>query len=117
MQARAAELAGADYLGTSAVFETATKTDGYVIGPERVARIGRATSLPLVAVGGVKETNAAQLVGSVHEGGAGATGIGVVSAIINAESPRAAAERLASVLSSSLPRYSQELAIKACAQS
>lgn len=112
-EARAAELAGADYLGTSAVFPTSTKTDGgagYVIGPERVASIWRTTSLPVVAVGGINHANAAQLIRSVHRGGAGATGVGVVSAIINADSPRAAAERIAAAVASVRPKYAPELA-------
>lgn len=111
-QARAAELAGADYLGTSAVFPTDTKKDGgagYVIGLDAVQRICRATSLPVVAVGGVNATNAHQIV--AH----GAAGVGVVSAIVGADCPRTAAAGLAAVVDSALPKYSQELAAKAAA--
>lgn len=109
-QARAAELAGADYLGTSAVFPTDTKKDGgagYVIGLDAVQRICRATSLPVVAVGGINATNAHQIV--AH----GAAGVGVVSAIVGADCPRTAAAGLAAVVDSALPKYSQELAAKA----
>jgi thiamine-phosphate pyrophosphorylase len=111
-QARAAELAGADYLGTSAVFPTDTKKDGgagYVIGLDAVQRICRATSLPVVAVGGINATNAHQIV--AH----GAAGVGVVSAIVGADCPRTAAAGLAAVVDSALPKYSQELAAKAAA--
>jgi thiamine-phosphate pyrophosphorylase len=111
-QARAAELAGADYVGTSAVFPTDTKRDGgegYVIGLDAVQRISRATSLPVVAVGGVNETNAHQII--AH----GASGVGVVSAIVGADCPRTAAAGLAAAVNAALPKYSSELAAKAAA--
>ncbi len=92
-EARAAEAQGADYLGVSPIFPTPTKTDApQPTGLEGLARIRRATRLPLVGIGGVNEHNAAEVVG------AGADGIAVVSAIMSADDPRAAAGELRAVI-------------------
>ena len=56
-RARAAERAGADYLGVGAVFPTATKADAKTIGPEGLKTAMRATALPVVAIGGIAPEN------------------------------------------------------------
>jgi thiamine-phosphate pyrophosphorylase len=78
-----------DYLGVSPVFATATKTDTQPPwGIEGVARIRAFSRHPLVAIGGLNETNLAQTVR------AGAAGIAVVSAICAAKDPLAATQAL-----------------------
>jgi thiamine-phosphate pyrophosphorylase len=52
----------------------------------------RATGLPLVAIGGIGEGNAAETVA------AGCDGVAVVSAIVGAHDPRVAAARLAAAV-------------------
>ena len=88
--ARAAEVAGADYLGVGSVFGTETKKEviGEVIGTEQLAVVARAVSIPVVGIGGVDASNAASVVQ------AGAAGIAVVSAIMKAMDPGAEARRL-----------------------
>ncbi|MBI4053010.1 MAG: thiamine phosphate synthase [Candidatus Diapherotrites archaeon] len=49
---------GADYLGFSPVFETSTKPDaGKAAGVGALAKVVNATSLPVVAIGGISEKN------------------------------------------------------------
>ncbi|NLI81226.1 MAG: thiamine phosphate synthase [Deltaproteobacteria bacterium] len=88
-EALEAEGQGADYLATSPVFSTATKTDAPIpLGVRGLVEIRRHTRLPLVAIGGLHAGNAAEIIQ------AGADGIAVVSAIMASPSPRAAAMEL-----------------------
>ena len=88
-EARQADTAYADYLGVGPIFATATKPDAApVLGIEGLARVRAVSSLPLLAIGGIHEGNAALL------RPAGADGIAVVSAIMGTEEPEAAAQRL-----------------------
>ncbi|AFO55552.1 MULTISPECIES: thiamine phosphate synthase [unclassified Natrinema] len=94
-EAREAEAAGADYLGVGAVYGTSSKDvderkDG--IGPERIAAIADAVSIPLVGIGGITTDNA----GPVVE--AGAAGVAVISEITAAPDPQAATETLAAAV-------------------
>ncbi len=88
-EAREAEKAGADYVGLGPVFPTATKeTRLAVIGPEGIARIKAALSIPVVAIGGITAANAPEIAR------AGADGIAVISAVLGAPDARAAAVKL-----------------------
>ncbi|HEY8597341.1 MAG TPA: thiamine phosphate synthase [Thermomicrobiales bacterium] len=88
-EARAARDAGADYLGVGAIYSTATKLDaGAATGPGLLGTIAGAVALPLVAIGGINATNVAEVIA------AGATGAAVVSAIVAADDPEAAARDL-----------------------
>ena len=76
-----------DYLGLGPVFATATKGDHeQPTGFDGLARLVGLTSLPSVAIGGLKAAH----VGAVRE--AGANGLAVVSAICGQADPRAAAK-------------------------
>lgn len=89
--AREAATEGADYLGISPVFSTATKKDiAKPLGLSGLTEIRQHVSLPLVAIGGIKSENCAEVIG------AGADGIAVVSAITSAASPEQAAADLRS---------------------
>jgi thiamine-phosphate pyrophosphorylase len=84
-----AEAQGADYIGISPVFATATKNDTAVpLGLDGIRRIRAAVRLPLVAIGGITIDNAAAVMA------AGADGIAVVSAIVTAVCPRSTAAAL-----------------------
>ena len=74
-QAKEAEAGGADYLGVGAVFPTATKSDADAVSYETLKQICKATSLPVVAIGGITANNLLQLSGS------GIAGVALVSAI------------------------------------
>ena len=89
VEAGAAEVGGADYVGAGPAFATATKETALpVLGPEGVRSIKRAVRLPVVAIGGINAGNAAALANS------GADGIAVVSAILGAQDAKRAAEEL-----------------------
>ncbi|SEQ84706.1 thiamine phosphate synthase [Natrinema salaciae] len=96
--ARKAAAEGADYLGVGAVYGTSSKDvddakDG--IGPERIADIADAVSIPIVGIGGITADNA----GPVVE--AGAAGVAVISELTAAREPRAATEALAAAVETS----------------
>lgn len=97
-EARRAAQEGADYLGVSPVFDTPTKADApTATGLEGLRRIRAAVNLPLVAIGGIKEINAAEVIR------AGADGVAVVSAIGSAPDPARAARRLRQVIQKARP--------------
>lgn len=87
-QAKAAELAGADYLGVGAVFPSPTKTDAIRITKEQLKEIRQAVKIPMVAIGGIGYANMDELEGS------GVDGAAVVSAIFAQENIEEAAHAL-----------------------
>jgi thiamine-phosphate diphosphorylase len=81
--------AGADYLGVGPVYGTRTKGDaGAALGIAEFSRRCDASALPVVGIGGITAANASAVVD------AGAHGIAVVSAILGAPDPAAAARAL-----------------------
>lgn len=89
----AAEAAGADYLGTDAVFPTPTKPDaGPPLGLEGLREICRVARVPVLGIGGVNAGNAAELIR------VGAAGVAVVSAVMAAADVEAAARDLRAVV-------------------
>lgn len=82
-----------NYLGVGPVFATATKSDaGAAIGLQGIERMRSAIGLPIVAIGGIDRTRAASVIR------AGADGVAIVTAIMQAPDPEnAAAEILDSV--------------------
>ncbi len=87
-QARAAQAAGADYLGVGAVFPTSTKKNARGITAGELREICESVFVPCVAIGGVGPENVLRLKGC------GMAGIAVVSAIFGAKDVRAAAAEL-----------------------
>ena len=84
-----AERDGADYVGASPIFATPTKADhAPPLGLAGLRALRAATKLPLVAIGGLHAGNARETIR------AGADGLAVVSAIVAADDPRAAAAEL-----------------------
>jgi thiamine-phosphate pyrophosphorylase len=81
---------GADYVSVSPVFLTPTKPDAELaVGLEGVARIRKATGdAPVLAIGGINAGNADAVVA------AGSDGVAVVSAVMSAPDPAAAAADL-----------------------
>jgi len=90
-QAKAAEAAGADYLGSGAVFGTSTKSDAKPMELSLLKEITASVSIPVVAIGGIDESNAHRLKGT------GIAGMAVVSGIFAKEDCKKAAEFLRSV--------------------
>jgi thiamine-phosphate pyrophosphorylase len=89
-EARAAEAAGADYLGVT-LFATGTKPEARPAGPDGLRALAAATRLPVLAIGGITAANAAEALA------AGAAGVAVVSAVAAAADPVAATRALAAV--------------------
>lgn len=88
-EARCAEADGADYIGSGPVYATASKADaGDPYGPAVIERVSRATTLPVVGIGGIAPGNAAPIIK------AGGVGVAVISAITAAENPLAASRAL-----------------------
>jgi len=88
-----AQRGGADYVSVSPVFATPTKTDtAPALRIQGVRAIRSAVRLPVVAIGGINGTNAGDIIR------AGADGICVVSAIVSAPDPRAAAASLRGIV-------------------
>jgi thiamine-phosphate pyrophosphorylase len=86
----AAEAAGADYLGAGPIFPTPSKPDAApAVGLGILQEMRLATTLPLVAIGGITPENAAQVKA------AGADAIAVISAICGAVDVEAATRSLA----------------------
>ena len=78
-QAKNAYAAGADYLGSGAVFGTATKPDAQPMSRELLVQIAASVPIPVVAIGGVNRQNIASLAGT------GVAGAAVVSGIFAAQ--------------------------------
>lgn len=91
-EARAAEEAGADYLGVGALIPTPTKPDAVDVTADELARICAAVEIPVVGIGGLHVGTLGVLEGS------GVAGAAVVSALFAADDPRAAAAKLAAGL-------------------
>ncbi|MCF6454327.1 thiamine phosphate synthase [Vibrio sp. MMG022] len=78
-----------DYIGLSAIFATPTKTNTKKHwGVDGLKMALETTSLPIVAIGGINESNIPQLSAT------GVHGLALVSAICHAEDPKAASEYL-----------------------
>ena len=78
-QALRAQDAGADYLGSGAVFGSSTKLNAKPMTRETLSAITRAVSIPVVAIGGIHSGNILELAGT------GIAGVAVVSGIFAAE--------------------------------
>ncbi len=92
-EARAAAGGGADFVVFGPIYETPSKrTFGSPVGLDALAEVTRSISPPVFAIGGVT----AERVCSVRQHGA--YGIAVVSAILEADDPRAAAAALRAAL-------------------
>ena len=70
---------GADYLGSGAVFGSATKSNVQPMSRQTLADICAAVDIPVVAIGGISKENLPRLAGT------GVDGVALVSAIFAAE--------------------------------
>lgn len=88
-EAQLAVQLGADYIGTGPVYATPSKADaGEPYGPAIVGRISRAVRIPVIGIGGIGPGGAAPVIE------AGGCGVAVISSVVNAADPKAAANRL-----------------------
>lgn len=88
-EARAAQAAGADYLGVGAVFPTTSKPDiTGVLYPEGLEQIAKSVNIPVIGIGGIGHSNVHLL------SGCGIAGVAVISAIYSQPDIRESASRL-----------------------
>lgn len=84
-EAAVAEFSGATYVGAGPIWETPSKTDaGDPIGLEGLRDVCVSVSIPVVAIGGIDASNAAECIR------AGAAGVAVICAVAEIEVLRAA---------------------------
>ena len=87
-QVKSATLDGADYIGSGAVFGTQTKSDAKAMSLETLKELTTASSLPVVAIGGIDEYNIEKLKNC------GISGVAVVSGIFKQNDIEKAVKRL-----------------------
>lgn len=78
-QAVRAESHGADYLGVGAVFPTSSKSDAKEVQLQTLQAICEAVQIPVIAIGGMNETNVDRLAGT------GVCGVAVIRAVFAKE--------------------------------
>ncbi len=93
-EAKKAEKDGADYIGTGAVFPTATKDDAPKITKNDLKEIVDSINIPVVAIGGINHDNAGELIDT------GIAGLSVVSAIMSSDNPKKSVEELLNIFNS-----------------
>jgi thiamine-phosphate pyrophosphorylase len=82
-EALQAESMGADYLGVSPIFQTATKPDaGKPAGIRLIEELRARVEIPLIAIGGINHSNAGEVVR------AGADGLCAISCVVAKENVR-----------------------------
>ena len=88
-EALALQAADAAYLGFGHIFPTTSKQkETPAVGLELLAAVAHQSRLPVIAIGGITESNAARVMSS------GAWGIAVIGAVCGSDDPRAATEHL-----------------------
>ena len=88
----AAAADGADYLSFGHIFPTTSHPSDEPAGTDRLRELAAAVDVPVFAIGGIDATNVRKV---LH---AGATGIAVISAILNVADPAAATAELRAIL-------------------
>jgi thiamine monophosphate synthase len=83
-----AEADGCEYVVAGSVFPTASHPGGPTGGLQLLRDITTAVRIPVIAIGGIKATNARSCID------AGARGVAVISAIFDADDPKRAAQEL-----------------------
>ena len=83
---------GVDYIGFGAVFPTGTKEDARLGSLALLPQVKREVSIPVVAIGGIKRSNALEVLK------AGADGLAVISDLLEAEDMEARAREFSVIL-------------------
>jgi thiamine-phosphate diphosphorylase len=91
-EARAAEAEGVDYVILGTIFATDSKPGRAPAGLSLVSTVARAVGLPVIAIGGIDESNVAATIA------AGAWGVAVMSGILRAAAPATAVARLCALI-------------------
>ena len=97
-QARAAEGAGADYIGFGPIFKTSTKDAGQTQWIQNMTIIKNSVAIPVIAIGGINQANV-QFVAQ-----AGADGAAVISVVLAAPDIGFAAEQMVRIFTKAVPK-------------
>ena len=84
-----AQAAGADYVALGSIYPTTSKERYRLVGLETLRRTRSRVSVPLVAIGGINDTNVREVIK------AGADAVAVISAVLGADDVERAARKLA----------------------
>ena len=87
-EAQKAEAEGVDYIAVGSIFSSPTKPKATVVGLERLRQIGKAISIPIVAIGGINRQNIGEVMAT------GADSAAVISAVLNQKDIESAARQL-----------------------
>lgn len=87
-EAAEAERNGADYVGIGAVYPTGSKNDADIVGLDGLRDVVSSIAIPSVAIGGINSSNVRDILAT------GVNGISVISAILDKEDIRKAAESM-----------------------
>ena len=79
---------GADFLLVGTMYTTRSHPGAAPAGPELMRQISRLCDLPLIGIGGINESNLGEVLA------AGATGVAVITRILDASDPEAVARQL-----------------------
>ena len=84
---------GADYLGVGGIYPTNTKKDAGISTHDDLLNIKEDINIPTVAIGGIKEDNAGEIVKRY-----GFDGVAVVSAIMLSDNPKKTSENFSRIV-------------------
>lgn len=91
-EAKKAEREGADYISIGAVYPTSTKEDAILVKPSLIKEIKSKVSLPIIAIGGINESNLDKVMKF------GVDGVAVAKAVLDESSPKTAVKGILSKL-------------------
>jgi len=91
-EALQAEKEGADYVSLGSIYPTKTKKDAVLVGLKQLRKVRQATTLPIVAIGGINADNIREVLK------AGANAIAVISAVLGADDMEKATYELSSIV-------------------
>ncbi len=94
-QAVKAQAEGADYIGVGAIYSTASKDVITLVGPDMIRQVKQKVSIPVVAIGGIKAENIAEVMAARPQM------VAVITAVVAAENVEAAARELVTRMNAS----------------
>jgi thiamine-phosphate pyrophosphorylase len=83
---------GADYIAVGSIYPTTSKVDFKLVGLDTLRRVRKRISVPLIAIGGINETNVEEVMK------VGADGVGVINAVLGADDIEGATRELVTKL-------------------
>ncbi len=87
----------ADFLVVGTMYSTRSHPGAAPAGPELIRQVSRLCDIPLIGIGGITEENLGEVLA------AGAAGVAVITRILDAADPEAAARKLKQAMSQAWP--------------